>query len=185
MSLPVAILAGGLAVRLRPITEEIPKALVEVAGEPFVYHQLRLLAGQGIRRVVFCVGYRGQQIVEAVGDGRRFGLQAEYVYDGPALLGTGGALVNALPQRQAFFVYETLPGCDYHAVAATFHAAKCPALMTVLRNEEQWDTTRRIRWRKIITYSKTNKTPHASHRRARRIFTCRVRDQPPGVAFGG
>jgi D-sedoheptulose 7-phosphate isomerase len=189
MSLPVAILAGGLAVRLRPITEEIPKALVEVAGEPFAYHQLRLLAGQGIRRVVFCVSYRGQQIVEAVGDGRRFGLQAEYVYDGPALLGTGGALVNALPSLgEAFFVLygDSYLVCDYPAVAATFQAAKCPALMTVLRNEERWDTSNvEYDGGRLITYSKTNKTPRMRHIDyglgvfSRAVFA----DQPPGVAF--
>jgi D-sedoheptulose 7-phosphate isomerase len=189
MSLPVAILAGGLAVRLRPITEEIPKALVEVAGEPFVYHQLRLLAGQGIRRVVFCIGYRGQQIVEAVGDGRRFGVQAEYVYDGPALLGTGGALVNALPLLgEAFFVLygDSYLVCDYHAVAATFQATKCSALMTVLRNEERWDTSNvEYDGGNIIIYSKTNKTPRMRHIDyglgvfSRAVFA----DKPPGVAF--
>ncbi len=98
MTLPVAILAGGLATRLRPLTETVPKALVEVAGEPFAFHQLRLLARNGFREVVFLTGYRGEQIAVAVGDGRRFGLDVRYVPDGRRLLGTGGALA-ARPAR--------------------------------------------------------------------------------------
>src|SRR5262245_28598201 len=95
--LPVAILAGGLATRLRPITETIPKALVEIAGQPFLAHQLRLLAGAGYRRVVLCVGYRAEQIRDFAGDGRAFGLELEYSLDGPVLLGTAGAIRRALP----------------------------------------------------------------------------------------
>ena len=97
MSLPVAILAGGLATRLRPITEKIPKAMVEVAGRPFAVHQLELLKRNGVTRIVFCVGYRGDMIVDALGDGSRWGLSVDYVFDGPQLLGTGGALRRALP----------------------------------------------------------------------------------------
>src|SRR5712692_3759290 len=94
---PVAILAGGLATRMRPLTETTPKALLEVAGEPFVVHQLRLLAAQGIARVVLCVGDLGERIEELVVDGASFGLQVRYAYDGPRLLGTAGALKQALP----------------------------------------------------------------------------------------
>src|SRR5437764_13922492 len=95
--LPIAILAGGLATRLRPITETIPKALIEIAGEPFLGHQLRLLSRGGIRRAVLCVGYLGEQIREYAGDGSAFGLRVEYAFDGPQLLGTAGAIRRALP----------------------------------------------------------------------------------------
>ena len=94
---PAAILAGGLATRLRPITETIPKALVEVAGQPFLAHQLRLLHGAGVRKVVLCVGYRGEMIEEEFGDGAAFGIELKYSFDGPNLLGTGGAIKKALP----------------------------------------------------------------------------------------
>jgi NDP-sugar pyrophosphorylase family protein len=90
MTLPVAILAGGLATRLRPLTTKVPKVLIEVAGEPFANHQLRLLARNRIRRVVYCLGYLGEQVVETVGDGSRFGLEVSYVFDGEHLMGLAG-----------------------------------------------------------------------------------------------
>src|SRR4051812_14895142 len=95
---PIAILAGGLATRLRPTTEKIPKALITVAGEPFLAHQLRLLKKSGLRKVVLCVGYRGEMIEEGFGDGTNFGMELSYSHDGPELLGTGGALKKALPK---------------------------------------------------------------------------------------
>ena len=96
--LPVALLAGGMATRLRPITEKIPKLLVEVAGEPFFSHQLRLLKKNGLTKIVLCVGYLGDMIFEQYGDGAKWGVQIEYSFDGPKLLGTGGALIRALPK---------------------------------------------------------------------------------------
>ena len=96
VSLPVAILAGGLATRLRPVTEDTPKALLDVAGKPFVVRQLEYLRQQGIVRVVLCVGYLGEQIRAVVGDGSALGLEVLYSWDGPQLLGTGGALRHAL-----------------------------------------------------------------------------------------
>src|SRR5438105_2364237 len=94
---PVAILAGGLATRLRPITEKIPKSLVSVAGEPFLAHQLRLLHARGLRRAVLCVGYLGEMIEQDFGNGAAYGVELSYSFDGPKLLGTGGALRQALP----------------------------------------------------------------------------------------
>src|SRR5882672_4551061 len=95
--IPVAILAGGLATRLHPLTEKIPKSLVPVAGKPFVVWQLECLRAQGAGRVVLCVSYLGEQIEAEVGDGSAFGLEVRYSWDGPRLLGTGGALRRALP----------------------------------------------------------------------------------------
>ena len=90
--LPIAILAGGLAARLRPITETIPKALVEIAGEPFLAHQLRLLQSAGYREVVLCVGYLGEMVRDYAGDGRAFGLHVDYAFDGPRRRERSGAL---------------------------------------------------------------------------------------------
>jgi NDP-sugar pyrophosphorylase family protein len=144
MTAPVAILAGGLATRLRPITETIPKSLVDVCGEPFVAHQLRLLSSRGISDVVLCVGYRAEQIEQVVGLGSAFGLHARYALDGEQLLGTGGAVRRALPMLgDEFFVLygDSYLPCDYHAVLSSFRASGKLALMTVYRNEGQYDTS--------------------------------------------
>src|ERR1700684_3500726 len=103
--LPVAILAGGLATRLLPLTEKIPKALLPIQGEPFISHQLRLLAASGIDRVILCAGFLGEEIQKFVGDGSRFGLTVEFSFDGPTLRGTAGAIKQALPKLgPEFFV---------------------------------------------------------------------------------
>ena len=75
----------------------MPKALVPVAGEPFAFHQLRLLARNGFRHAVFLIGHMGERIVEAVGRGEAFGIDVRYVVDGPVLLGTGGASLKHCP----------------------------------------------------------------------------------------
>ena len=104
MKLPVAILAGGLATRLHPITETIPKALVDVAGKPFILRQLDYLRRQGVGRVVLCVGFLGEQIEAVVGDGSASGLSVSYSQDWPKLMGTGGALKQALPLLDSQFL---------------------------------------------------------------------------------
>lgn len=144
MSLPVAILAGGLATRLRPITEKIPKAMVEVAGRPFAEHQIELLQRNGVTRIVFCVGYRGEMIVDSLGDGSRWGLSVDYVFDGPQLLGTGGALRRALPALgEAFLVLygDSYLDCDYRSIERAFLDSNRQALMTVYKNEGAWDNS--------------------------------------------
>jgi D-sedoheptulose 7-phosphate isomerase len=144
MSLPVAILAGGLATRMRPLTERVPKSLLEVAGRPFIEHQLRILREGGVERVVICVGHLGDQIRDAVGDGRGFGLAVSYSSDGDAPLGTGGAILRALPALgDAFLVLygDSYLEVDYRAVETAFVRAGRPALMTVFRNGGRWDTS--------------------------------------------
>jgi N-acetyl-alpha-D-muramate 1-phosphate uridylyltransferase len=139
---PVAILAGGLATRLRPITEKIPKALVEVAGKPFVSRQLEYLRAQGITDVVLCTGYLGEQIEAVVKSGQAFDLDVTYSHDGPKLLGTGGALkqADALLGEVFFVLYgDSYLPVDFRAVQEAYVASTKPALMTVLRNENQWD----------------------------------------------
>jgi NDP-sugar pyrophosphorylase family protein len=141
---PVAILSGGLATRLRPMTEKIPKALIEIAGQPFLAHQLRLLESAGIRKIVLCVGYRGEMIEREFGNGSRWGLKLSYSYDGPELLGTGGALKKALPLLTKNFLMlygDSYLPIDYGEPARAFLASKKLGLMTVYRNEGRWDTS--------------------------------------------
>ncbi len=164
--LPIAILAGGLATRLRPITERIPKALIDIAGEPFLAHQLRLLRRHGFERVVLCVGYLGEQIRDFAGDGRRFGLLVEYSFDGPHLLGTAGAIRQALPLLgDAFAVIygDSYLPCDYAAALAAFRDSGKPALMSVFRNSDLWDTSNVEFNGRIVAYDKASLLPTMHH----------------------
>jgi len=139
---PVAILAGGLATRLRPITETIPKALVDVAGKLFIVRQLSYLREQGISEVVLCIGYLGDMIRAVVGSGNSFGLKVSYSEDGPNLLGTGGALAKAIPLlgNDFFVLYgASFIPVDFSVVQEAYEKSKQLALMTVLKNQNQWD----------------------------------------------
>lgn len=140
--LPVAILAGGLATRLRPVTETIPKSLIDINGEPFIAHQLRLLGRAGVERAVVCTGHLGEAIREFAGDGGRFGVELAYCADGPELRGTAGAVKGALPllgdEFMVLYGDSYLP-CDYAAVEQAFLTSGQPALMTVFRNKNRWE----------------------------------------------
>jgi NDP-sugar pyrophosphorylase family protein len=164
---PVAILAGGLATRLRPITQTIPKALVEVAGKSFLDHQLALLAHKGFRRVVLCLGHLGEMIEEHVGDGSAWGLEVRYSHDGDKLLGTGGALQRALPLlADVFWVQygDSYMNIEYQAILADFSRRGAPALMTVIRNDNQWDRSNVVfRDGSLLCYDKRTTTPEMTH----------------------
>lgn len=190
--LPIAILAGGLATRLRPITGTIPKALVEIAGEPFLGHQLRLLSQRGIPRVVLCVGYLGEQVRDYAGDGSAFGLHVDYSFDGPQLLGTAGAIRQAMPLLgEAFFaIYgDSYLPCDYGDAARTFLESGKPGLMTVFRNDGRWDLSNvEYAEGRILAYDKANRTPRMRHIDyglgvfRRRAFDAVPPDQPCDLA---
>jgi N-acetyl-alpha-D-muramate 1-phosphate uridylyltransferase len=167
MILPVALLAGGLAKRMRPLTEEIPKALLDVAGEPFIFHQLRFLAEQGAGVVVVCGGYLGEMIRQAVGGGERFGLTVGYSFDWPNLLGTAGAIRRAIPLLgEAFFVQygDSYLTCDYGEVQESFRESGRLGMMTVFRNLGQWDRSN-VAYEngRILTYDKLNQTRRMHH----------------------
>jgi NDP-sugar pyrophosphorylase family protein len=163
----VAILAGGLATRLRPITEKIPKILLPVAGAPFLERQLALLRGQGIRRVVLCLGHLGEMVVNAFGDGASHGVQLDYSFDGPELLGTGGALRQALPRLgENFFVLygDSYLPTNFRPVADFFDRSGKPALMTVYRNEGRYDTSNVVfKDGEIRVYDKKSLSPEMHH----------------------
>src|ERR1044072_1653700 len=86
------ILAGGLGTRIRARSGDLPKSLIPVRGKPFLFYQREWLARQNVGGVVLSVGYRGEAIADAVGDGSRFGLSVAYCDEGGTLRGTGGAL---------------------------------------------------------------------------------------------
>ena len=164
---PVVILCGGLATRLRPLTESIPKSLIDVAGRPFLEHQLLALREQGVEQVVLSVGHLGDQIRDKIGDGGRFGLLIQYVADGPRLLGTGGAVKRAaeLLDGPFFILYgDSYLQVRYAEAEAAFRSAGTLGLMTVYRNEGKWDTSNVVfRDGRIIRYDKKARSPDMLH----------------------
>src|ERR1035438_8091503 len=165
--IPVAILAGGLATRLRPITEKIPKSLLPVAGKPFLAHQIELLHARGIRRAVLCIGYLGEMIQREFGDGSAFGVRLDYSFDGPKPLGTGGAIKRALPLLgDEFFVLygDSYLPVEYRPIAEFFRHSGKLGLMTVYRNEGRYDTSNVVfRDGEIAVYDKKNRPPEMRH----------------------
>ncbi len=161
--LPVAILAGGLAKRLRPITEKTPKAMVDVGGRPFIAWQLDLLKKQGFKTVVICTGYLGEQIEEFVGNGARFDMDVSYSFDGPRLLGTGGAIKRAIARLgDAFFVLygDSLLPVQFAPIEGYFLDHRRIALMTVLRNNDRWDKSNVLfRNGRLLEYNKRSPRP--------------------------
>ena len=164
---PVVILAGGLATRLGPLTRSSPKCLIDVGGEPFVFHQLRQLREHGVGAVLLCLGHFGEQVVEVVGDGSRFGLAVDYAFDGPKLLGTAGGIRRALPKLLgAFFVLygDSYLECDYEAVQDAFLESGKRALMTVFANAERWDASNvEYSGGRILAYDKVQRTSAMRH----------------------
>lgn len=164
--IPVAILAGGLATRLRPITEKIPKSLVPVAGRPILSHQLEMLHAQGIRHAVLCIGFLGEMIQREFGD-EACGIKLDYSFDGEKLLGTGGAIKRALPKlgEEFFILYgDSYLPIPYAPVAEFFHRSDKTGLMTVYRNEGKYDASNVVfADGEIKVYDKKAKLPDMRH----------------------
>ena len=95
------ILAAGRGERMRPLSDRVPKPLLEVGGYRLIEYHLAALLRAGIRDVVINLSWLGDQVREALGDGGRFGLSIAYSPEGPAPLGTGGGIHRALPLLDA------------------------------------------------------------------------------------
>lgn len=125
---------------MQHIAGDLPKALVPVAGEPFIAHQLRGLRAFGTRRVVLLTGYRGAQIEAFAGDGAAFGLEIAYAHDGDVLRGTAGAVAHALPLLGDPFITvygDSLLETDPNAVAASL-GPNDEGVMTVFPNADRF-----------------------------------------------
>lgn len=164
---PMVILAGGLATRLYPDTRTIPKALLEIAGKPFIHHQLSLLKRKGITKILICAGYLGEQISGYLKDGSGLGLKINYSFDGETLLGTGGALRKAAPLLGDIFwvTYgDTYLDTDYNTILDTFHSYNKPGLMVVFKNKNRWDKSNILYSEgQILQYEKKNPSPDMKH----------------------
>jgi MurNAc alpha-1-phosphate uridylyltransferase len=160
--LSLAILAGGVASRLMPITKNTPKSLVLINDKPFIHYQLEYLKKQKIKNIVLCVGHFGKMIENEIGDGKKYGLSIKYSYDGKNLLGTGGAIKKALPMLdETFYIMygDSLLPINYKTIEKKFLASNKPALMTMIKNNNQWDKSNILyNGKYIVEYNKKNPT---------------------------
>ena len=154
----VVILAGGCATRLYPITKTMPKIMVEVAGKPFIVHQLDLLKRNGFKKVIICSGYLSKQIEDFIRDGRKYGLSVDFSVDGEKLLGTGGAIKKALPLLTDVFVVmygDSYLNIDFKVVIDYFLSHNKNGLMTIFKNANKWDKSNIVcKDGEIIIYDK-------------------------------
>lgn len=151
------IIAGGLASRLRPITDNIPKSMVLVENRPFLEYQIELLKDNGISNIVLCVGHKGEIIQNYFGNGSNYNIQISYSYE-ETLLGTGGALRNAIDLLEDRFVVlygDTFLNIDYIKIINYVKKIDCPALLAVYKNEGKYDTSNVIYSDgKVVLYDK-------------------------------
>jgi NDP-sugar pyrophosphorylase family protein len=158
------ILAGGVAMRLRPLTETVPKSMLLVSGKPFLEHQISLLRSNGITDIVLCVGHLAHMIVDYFEDGSKFGVQLLYSHEGEILLGTGGAVRKAAPLLKEDFAVtygDSYLMIDYADLFRTFRQSRLPATMVVYRNEDRWDRSNVVvDGGKVAFYSKSERPPN-------------------------
>jgi len=152
---------------MRPKTETVPKALLEVANRPFIDWQLELLARSGATEVVMCIAYLADMIRDHVGDGSRYGLRMVYVED-PELLGTAGAVRGALPHLADVFVVtygDSYLPFDYGELVRILREHDdCDAVMSVYKNEGKWEVSNVEtdgKW--VLRYDKTARAPEFDH----------------------
>jgi len=157
---PVIILTGGLGTRVSPLYPDLPKALIPINDEPFIAHQLRLLARESVSEVILCVGHLSDQLKAYVGSGQDFGVKVSYSYDGDSLLGTGGAVLKGA--RNVSGPFAVLYGDSYLdttflPIKRAFFEAKKTGLMTVYKNDNQWDKSNILcKSGLVVDYNKSN-----------------------------
>jgi MurNAc alpha-1-phosphate uridylyltransferase len=159
----IVILAGGLGTRLRPLTDKLPKPLVEILGKPIIQWQIELLRGQGVRRFLLCVGHRADQIEAFLGDGSRFGVDVKYSHDGEIQLGTGGALTKAFAALDPWFMVmdgDSYLPIDFHAPIARFCKEQPLGLMAVYRNQNRYGASNVAIQRGKVTVYDREKTDY-------------------------
>jgi len=163
----IAILSGGKATRLYPITKEIPKAMLELAGKPFIAHQLEMLKHNGVKRVVICAGYFGLMLKDYIRAGNDYGLSVDFSFDGDKLLGTAGAIKKALPLLENSFAVmygDSYLTEDFRPIANFFASSDKKGLMTVFKNDGEWDVSNIVYADgKILKYDKKQLTPEMKY----------------------
>jgi NDP-sugar pyrophosphorylase family protein len=164
---PLAILAGGLATRIKPISTKIPKSLVPINGTPFIDLQLKLLSDAGFSEITLLLGYMGEQIESHVGNGKKFGISVSYSYDGVNQLGTGGALFQALPLLADTFCVmygDSYLEMDFADAINQFQNSQSLGLMSIFKNLNPIHQNNvHFDGSKVVRYSKLHPPPTAEY----------------------
>jgi len=160
--LQAVILAGGLGTRQRPTTDRIPKAMIPVAGRPFIDYQLELLRRNGVHDIVLCVGHLGELLEDHLKSGAAFGLDIRYSWDGPKLLGPAGALKRAerLVEERFFVTYgDAYLRAPYRKLMAALANSGRLGMMSVFRNEGRFGASDiSVRGGLVVRYDKQDRT---------------------------
>lgn len=158
----VVILCGGLATRIKPITEKVPKSMVQIAGKPFLWYQLELLKKNGIYDIVLCIGYKGEHVEQYFGNGEKFGVKIQYSSDADKLLGTGGSLKNAehlLGDTFLMMYGDSYLPFGFKKAIAFFERNNGIGLMTVFKNLDKYEKSNvEVEKSLVKSYSKKRKT---------------------------
>lgn len=154
------ILAGGLGTRILPLTKELPKCLININNQAFLYYQLKWLKKHNITNIVICIGHLGQMIIDYAGNGDKFDLHIDYVDEGEELLGTAGALRLAYDQNKLEDKFLVLYGDSFLPIDFTDvykSLSKYPALMTIYKNQNKFDKSNVTKINDvIISYDKNS-----------------------------
>jgi D-glycero-D-manno-heptose 1,7-bisphosphate phosphatase len=166
--IPLILLAGGRATRLKHLSNNVPKFLMPTRqGLSFADVQFGWIRAQGFRKVYVSVGYLGEKVVEYCGDGRKYGLDIQYFFDGDSPLGTGGAvrrIVEATGCDLFFVLYgDTILQLDAREVLVTFARSGFEGTMTVLRNPPAGHRPNADLQSSGLRYSKTSPQTSWSH----------------------
>lgn len=163
---PFLVLVGGMGSRLGNAAADRAKCMVDVGGEPFVSHMLKLLKEKGAQKVVLLTGHKGEQVREFVKDGKAFDLEVTYSDDGQSALGTGGAVKKAASELSgtvAVMYGDSYLDIPMSSILQRFEKCAQSGLMTVIQNHDavskqksnvEYDAKRTL----IKAYSKKNPT---------------------------
>ena len=189
----VVVLAGGLGTRLGEKTRDLPKALLTIAGQPFLAWLVQALARSGYQELLLCIGHHGRQIVEFLGDGRRFGIDVTYCEDGERLLGTGGAIRQAhsrslLADHFLVTYGDSYLPFDYAAPLRDLEAhPEALGTMSVFENRGAWDASNcEVGRGLVLRYEKGVRDSALTHIDYGALALRRsvIAAQPAQVAFG-
>lgn len=170
-NMQVVVLVGGLGTRLGELTGNMPKPMVGVHGKPFFLYMLELLKWHGFRQFHFCIGYQGKAIKKYFGNGDKFGVHITYSSDETKLLGTAGALRNALAMLEEDFLLiygDSYMDIGYNELVYRYIQLKKQghkkAIMAIFQNNDRYDKSNVLfKNGRIIAYDKKNPTPDMQH----------------------